>query len=270
MLRPLRGERDTSWGHGCSWAIKIETDACLRGGRMWGFFESWVWASPDTSRLFTSLEKVLLLLACTCVGTQSWHGKQKLPGELQRDASSRAQRAGRGESLQSALFAFSSAWLKIPKSTIQNKPHPQFLSGINREQEEKPRSALVVSLPLAPAGWKSVGLPAFHPGGKTHRQGGECNLLFQRKARSRSGVKVLIPGQREPSLPLRQTHARQAVPTSTPLPSPPSFNEEMKENTVFLYCPFKEISVCIVGSPFLHKALTLVWPFPANWKILRK
>lgn len=43
-----------------------------------------------------------------------------------------------------------------------------------------------------------------------------------------------------------------------PLLQPHSFNEEMKENTVFLYCPFKEMSVCIVGSPFLHTALTLV------------
>lgn len=55
--------------------------------------------------------------------TRTRHRKQKLPGKLQRDASSRAQRGG-GKCLQSALFAFSSVWLKIPKPTIQKNPTP--------------------------------------------------------------------------------------------------------------------------------------------------
>lgn len=46
------------------------------------------------------------------------------------------------------------------------------------------------------------GLPTFHTGGQTYRQEAECNVLVQRKARSASGVKLLISSKRERCHPL--------------------------------------------------------------------
>ena len=67
--------------------------------------------------------------------TRSQHTQQKLPGKLQRDASSRAQRE-RGECLQSALFVWSSVWLNIPKPTTRKKTYPKFLFRVIWEQKE--------------------------------------------------------------------------------------------------------------------------------------
>lgn len=201
MLRPLRGGRGTSWGHGCSRAVKIETDARLPWGRMWGFFESWVWASPDTSRaLHLAGKKFLCFWHARVWGHTQPAGKNKSCRDSDREMLlAGLKERGAGESLQSALFVFSPAWLKIPKPTIRNKPHPQLLSGINREREENLVLCLWRSCPSARQGGNLSGCP-FSTQVDKHRpgEGGECNLLFQRKARSRTGVKVLMPGQREP------------------------------------------------------------------------
>lgn len=110
----------------------------------------------------------------------------------------------------------------------KKKPHhptPNSSSELIGSQKESVRR---VSLPLAPvaaspgalAGWKSVGLSVFHPGGQTYRQGTECNLLFQRKARCRKRSEIADPRQ-EGALPppRQQTGARTGTRTSTPLPS---------------------------------------------------
>lgn len=78
--------------------------------------------------LFTSLEKVLALLACTCVGTHTHTAgteKQKLPGQLQRDASSRAQRAGRGgKPAVSSVVCFQPNLIKNPQTNHPKQTPP--------------------------------------------------------------------------------------------------------------------------------------------------
>lgn len=109
-------------------------DRCLPARRknvrlLWKLSVSKSWHLPA---LHLAGKKVLVLLACTCVGTQS-----KSCWEY-RDASSRAQRAARGKACsQRCLF---SAQLKIPKPTIQSKPHrssPPESAGSERKSWEK-------------------------------------------------------------------------------------------------------------------------------------
>jgi len=99
--------------------------------------------------------------------------------------------------------------IKHPQTNHPKKNLPQIPIQSYLGTKRKPYQVCVVSLSLTPvspshralAGWKSVGLSVFHPGGQTYRQESECNLLFQRKVRSTNEVKLLIPGKRERSLP---------------------------------------------------------------------
>lgn len=136
---------------------------------MQGFSKSQVGASPDTSRLFGLLGKVLVLSVCTCTHTHthmhthaSTQGmKQKLWGKPHSDGSSGAQRGGKMPVV--SVVCCQLGWIKSPQTNLAKAK----ITPIPNSSSELMRSKLQDVLSPCPSP-KSPPLPQ-------HLQGG--NLL---------------------------------------------------------------------------------------------
>lgn len=160
--------------------------------------------------------------------TRTRRRKQKLPGKLQRDASSRAQRGGGGETLAVSVVCFQFGFIKNPQTNHPKNPTPNSSSELIGSKK-KPLFITCVSSPCPS--------PQSLPLTKHLQDGNLLGCLFSTQVDKHIDRRVNAiccfrekwgpqtkwncwsQARGSAPFPLQQTRARTSVHTCAPLPS---------------------------------------------------